>query len=196
MRDSELGQIRERLLALIQERAYTEGSFALSSGEQSDFYVNIKNIELSPEGAYLIGEMLYAHTEGIEFDALGGLAVGAVPMIASFERSCYDHQRPIEGFFVRVERKEHGTKQLIEGKLVDNARVIIVDDVVTSGRSVMDAVKAVEQHGGTVVLILSVVDREAGAKEHFKDAGYKFQSLFTKSDILQFADSQSTEVGS
>lgn len=184
MKGSEDDSVRHRLLELIRSKAYTEGEVTLSSGAKSDFYVNVKKIELSPEGSYLIGEMLYAETEGIDFDALGGLAAGAIPMIASFERSCYEHGRSVEGFFVRNERKSHGTLQLIEGVLPDKARVVVVDDVVTSGRSVMKTVKAVEECGATVILILAVVDREEGARELFAQEGYEFRSLFSKSDIV------------
>ena len=178
---------RERLLDLIRERSYLEGEVILSSGEKSDFYVNGKMVAMMPEGAHLIGEVVYDHIKDMEFDAIGGLAVGAVPMVTSIAVSCYHHGRNAEGFFVRVEAKSHGTKKIVEGLLPKHAQVIIVDDVVTSGKSVMKAIEAVEAENGEVVLVLAIVDRQAGAEELFRENGYKYQSIFTKEDVMAHA---------
>ena len=173
-----------KLMALIRNRALRHGDVTLASGEQSDFYIDGRMIAVCPEGAYRIGEVLFEETKDIEFDAMGGLAVGAVPMITSFVTSCFHRERDVEGFFVRAEAKSHGTKKLVEGRLKQGDRVIIVDDVVTSGGSVMKAIRAAEDVGARVVLVLSIVDRDRGAAEMFASHGYAYRSVFTKQDVL------------
>jgi orotate phosphoribosyltransferase len=178
---------REKLLSLIQNRAFMRGEVKLSSGQKSDFYVDGKMIEMHPLGAYLIGEALFEQVEGMGVNAVGGLAIGAVPLVTSLAVSCHLHGRDdIEGFFVREEAKSHGTMKTIEGKLPEGARVVIVDDVVTSGNSVLKAVEAVEGKGATVVAIVAIVDRDAGAKEFFAAKGYRYESIFTKQDVLGY----------
>lgn len=181
---------RDRLLSLIRDRAFLQGAVQLSSGEQSNFYVDGKMVAMMPEGAHLIGEVVYDHIKDMDFNAIGGLAVGAVPMVTSVAVSCFQHDREAEGFFVRVEAKSHGTKKVIEGRLPEHARVIMVDDVVTSGKSVLQAIDAVEKAGASVVLILSIVDRQAGAEELFKKMGYTYNSIFTKEDVMTHANAE------
>jgi len=178
-------QNRERLLSLIRERAYRSGEIKLSSGKVSDFYFDGKMVELMPEGAHLIGEVVFDEIKDGRFDAIGGLAVGAVPMVTSVVISCFHHGMKIEGVFVRSEAKSHGTRKVVEGKLSRGARVVIVDDVVTTGRSVMQAIEAVEAEGATVELVLAIVDRQEGAAEFFRDHGYPFRGVFTKTEVME-----------
>src|SRR5262245_60205686 len=160
---------REQLLALIQSRALTRGPVRLASGQVSDFYLDLKMIELSPPGSYLIGEVMYEFIRDLDIDAIGGLAVGAVPMVTSIVECCHRNDRDdIEGFFVRDEAKTHGTMKTIEGKLKKNARVVVVDDVITTGTSTEKAVNAVKKEGAEIVAILGIVDRGAGAAERFR----------------------------
>lgn len=182
---------RDRLLALIRERALLRGDVVLASGQKSSFYVDGKMIEVSPLGAYLIGEVIFDEIAELDIDAIGGLAVGAVPVVTSIMVSCHNHGREhMEGFFVREEPKSHGTKKLIEGQLPENARVVIVDDVVTSGGSVLKAVEAAEERGAEVVLILSIVDRNAGATELFASKGYEYKAIFKKEEVLENVPAQ------
>ncbi|MEX2118458.1 MAG: orotate phosphoribosyltransferase [Pirellulales bacterium] len=177
--------LRGQLLALLQDRAVLHRDVVLSSGEKSTFYIDGKMVEVSPLGAFLIGEVLYESLDGEAFDAVGGLAVGAVPLVTSLAISCHHHHRKdVEGFWVREEAKAHGTQKLIEGNLPDNAKVVIVDDVVTSGKSVMKAIDAVEARGAKVIRILSIVDRDRGARELFTQRGYEYRSIFTKDELL------------
>ena len=178
---------REKLLSLIQDRAFVRGEVTLSSGRKSDFYVDGKMIEMSPEGAYLIGEVLFEQIKDHDINAIGGLAVGAVPVVTSVAVSCYHHGKDVEGVFVRAEPKAHGTKKTIEGRLPENARVVVVDDVVTSGKSIMTAIEAIEERGGKIVLVLSIVDRDAGAREFFASQGYTYESIYSKQDVLGHA---------
>jgi orotate phosphoribosyltransferase len=175
---------RERLLTLIRDRALLRGDVKLSSGKQSDFYLDMKMIELLPQGSHLIGEVMFQEIADMDIDAIGGLAVGAVPMVTSIVDCCYRKEKDIEGFFVRDEIKKHGTMKKIEGRFPPNARVVIVDDVVTTGRSIDKALEAVREKGGEIVGIISIVDRDAGAKEHFAALGLDYRSVFTKQDVL------------
>jgi orotate phosphoribosyltransferase len=177
--------LKGRLLSLIRSRAYKSGEFKLASGRISDFYFDGKQVELMPEGAYLIGEVIFEEIKDGEFDAIGGLAVGAVPMVTSTVISCFHHGVNIEGIFVRPQAKSHGTRQVVEGKLNRGARVVIVDDVATSGRSLMQAIEAVEEAGATVELVLVIVNRQEGADELFRDKGYPFRCIFTKDEIAE-----------
>jgi len=177
-------EAREQLLRLVRERAFRQGEFTLSSGETSDYYVDGKMIEVHPEGATLIGETIYDRIKDLSVNAIGGLAVGAVPLVTSAVISCYRHRLQIEGFWVREEVKTHGTRKLIEGKLPGNARVVIVDDVITSGDSAQKAIDAVEAAGGKVVVIVALVDRQRGAREKFEKAGYVYDPLFTKDELF------------
>lgn len=175
---------RDRLLTLIRERAYREGEVTLASGQKSNFYVDGKMFEVSPEGAYLVGEVIYERIAQLDIDAVGGLAVGAVPMVTSIAISCWHHGKSLEGFFVRESAKSHGTMKTIEGKLPEKARVLMVDDVVTTGGSIFKAIEAAESRGATVVLVLAIVDRDAGAAELFASRGYRYESIFSKADVI------------
>jgi orotate phosphoribosyltransferase len=175
---------RDRLLSLIRERAYKRGEVTLASGAKSDFYIDGKMIEVSPLGAFLVGEVLFEEIAGLEIDAAGGLAVGAVPLVTSLVISCHHHGRNIEGFFVREEAKSHGTRKVIEGLLPAKARVAIVEDVVTSGGSSLKAIEAVEAQGAKVVAVISIVDRDAGAKAAFAQRGIDYRPVFSKQGVI------------
>jgi orotate phosphoribosyltransferase len=184
MGDQTVGQ-RERLLTLIRERSYRRGEIKLASGKTSDFYFDGKMVELMPEGAHLVGEVIFEEIKNHDFDAIGGLAIGAVPMVTSVVISCFQHGKKAEGFFVRPEAKGHGTRKRVEGLLPEDARVIIVDDVATSGGSLMQAIEAVEEQGATVALVLAIVNRQEGAEEFFRERGYPFRWIFTKEEVME-----------
>ena len=177
--------LRERLLSLLRERSYRSGEIKLASGKMSNFYFDGRMIELMPEGAYLIGEAFYDALKDVEFEALSGLAVGAVPIVTSAVISFYHHGKNVEGTFVRQEVKEHGTRKVVEGKLRAGDRVVVVDDVATSGNSLLQAIQAVEKLGATVELVLVIVDRQEGAEQLFREKGYPFRSIFTKTEVME-----------
>lgn len=175
---------RERLLRLLRERAVRRGKFTLASGEQSDYYIDGRMIEVHPEGATLIGEAIYQRIKELAPEAIGGLAVGAVPLVTAAVIACHNHGLAIEGFWVRADVKDHGMRKLIEGNFPDGARTVIVDDVITSGDSVQKAIDAVQAQGGKILRIVTIVDRQRGAKERFEQAGYVYDPLFTKDELL------------
>jgi orotate phosphoribosyltransferase len=176
---------RDRLLDLICERALKKGEFVLSSGERSNYYIDGKMIASTPEGATLIGQVLFQELRRRpEIRAIGGLEVGAVPLVTA--TLCVGHYedegRRIEGFWVRNKPKQHGTMKLIEGWHPQPVPVAIVDDVITSGNSVLKAIEAVEEAGATVAVVLALVDRDGAARERLK--GYDYCPIFTKDDLL------------
>lgn len=175
--------IDERLLELLRQRALSRGGYRLSSGKDSETYVDSKRVLLNSEALMLIGELIYQATKELRLRAIGGPEMGAVPMTASAILAYYLSGKVVEGFFVRKEAKEHGSKNTIEGLLRPGDQTLIVDDVVTTGRSVMRAIKEVEKVGARVAGVFCLVDREEGAKDLLSD--YRFFYLFTLKDLLK-----------
>ena len=174
----------QQLRDLLATRSIKHGSFRLASGAMSTYYMDARLTEVCSQGAYLIGEAIYQHTSHLAFDALGGLATGAIPLTTAAVISYHHHGRSVEGFWVRDKVKEHGTQKLVEGNLQPGARVVIVDDVITQGGSSLKAIKAVQDMGCEVVLVLALVDRLQGAAQLFAANGItQFQSVFSLRDF-------------
>ena len=174
---------RRRLREIIRDQSLLrDKEFQLVSGTTSNYYFDMKRTTHDPEGVSLVGDLLFDRVRDLDFEYIGGLATGAIAvMVAVCLRSW--PERPIRGFFVRDQAKDHGTKQLIEGFVEDGASVIIVEDVSTKGASAMKAVRAVEARGCRIVRVISVVDRLEGARENFARAGIPFDALFTTRDF-------------
>jgi orotate phosphoribosyltransferase len=173
-----------QLLELLRTRSFQLGEFRLASGKTSSYYIDGRMSAVYGPAAYLIGEALYERTRDIAFDAIGGLAVGAVPLTTAAVISYHLHGRPLDGFWVRDQAKDHGTKKLIEGKLPEGSRVVIVDDVITEGGSSVKAIDAVRERGCEVVRVICLVDRLQGARERFAANGIDcFESIFTIEDF-------------
>lgn len=179
------GNPRERLRHLIRTRSLlTEGQFTLSSGAESSVFFDMKRTMLHPEGANLIADAVLDRLAGRTVDAIGGLVMGAVPVVAVVCARSADRGRPIDGFFVRKEAKDHGTAKLIDGNFAEGARAVILEDVTTTGGSVLRAVDAVSAAGGSVVAVLTIVDRLEGAVDTFRARGLPFEAIFTRDDFL------------
>jgi orotate phosphoribosyltransferase len=179
--DLSLDQARDRLKELYRDRAFSFGTFTLASGKTSSYYINSKKVLFHGEAVALLGELLYQATSDLPIQAIGGLEVGAIPMAAAAAMRYHQHGRSIEGFFVRKETKGHGAKQRVEGEVKGGDRVAIIDDVLTTGGSVLQAIAEVEKIGATVLRVVCVVDRLQGAREAL--AGYDFRPLFTIRDL-------------
>jgi orotate phosphoribosyltransferase len=172
---------RERLRQLFHERALQFGDFTLASGQKSTYYVNSKRVLFHAEAITLLGELLYQSTKDLEFQAIGGLEVGAIPMAAAALTAFHRNGRSLEGFFVRKQAKEHGSRELIEGQVNPGDCVVVIDDALTTGGSVLQAIAAVEAKGATVVRVLCICDRLQGAAEAL--AKYDYRPLFTIRDF-------------
>lgn len=177
--------LRKRLAALIKERSFRRGNFTLASGKQSAYYFDSKPTMLAPEGATLLAELIVQEIGDIDADCVGGLEMGAVPLIAPVAMKSLETGRPLLGFFVRKAPKDHGTKQRIEGLDVAGRTAIILEDVTTTGGSAMQAVEEVLKAGGKVALVLSILDRGEGAAELYEAAGVPFKSLFRAEEFLR-----------
>ncbi len=175
---------RERLRQLLREHSLMFGEFTLASGKKSSFYFDSKRTTLLPEGAYLTAaEILRILREaGIEADAIGGMTLGADPIVCPVAALSHLEGPPLRAFIVRKEAKEHGTGRQIEGLLEPRSRVVIVDDVVTTAGSTLRAIEAVEAAGHTIVAVVCIVDREEGGTE--KLTRWPFLPIFRKSEIF------------
>ncbi len=183
---------KSKLLKLLREKSVFFGSFKLSSGATSNYYVDCKLTTLNPEGALLVGQVLYemidekAASLGIKIDAVGGLTMGADPValaigMASVKRNPHGYY---EIFSVRKTAKTHGQNKLIEGNFQRGNHVVVIDDVVTRGDSTLQAIQAVEQAGGSVEFVAVLVDRQEGGREKIEGKGYAVVSAFSKNDLL------------
>jgi orotate phosphoribosyltransferase len=174
---------RQRLREIIRDRSLLQDrGFVLSSGRSSNFFFDMKRTLLDPEGAGLVADLLFDMTRGEDVDAVGGLETGAIPIVALLCARSWP-EKPITGFFVRKEAKGHGTDQRIDGLLDPGSRVILFEDVTTTGGSVMQAAEQVRRVDCKIVRIISIVDRLEGAVDNFKAAGIAFESLFTWRDF-------------
>lgn len=172
---------REELLTLLKDKAVKWGKFTLSSGGTSDFYVDGKQITLSPRGAYLVATLILDMLKDEPVEAIGGPTLGADPIVAAVAALSQDTARPLPAFIVRSDQKKHGLQKRIEGILKPGMRVAVVDDVITQGTAVARAIEAVEEAGATVVKVLCLVDREEGGAEAL--AKYNFTPIFKKSKL-------------
>ena len=177
--------MRAKLIDLIAARSFGRKKITLASGRESNFYFDMKPTMFHPEGASLLARMILARLSRLDVDLVGGLEMGAVPLIASVSAFSHEAGRPIPGFFVRKAVKDHGTKKRIDGiDSVAGKKVAILEDVTTTGGSAIQAVEEVRAAGAEVVLVLSIVDRLEGAAESFAAAKVPFESLFTRDDFM------------
>jgi orotate phosphoribosyltransferase len=175
---------RDRLREIIRDRSLRRGGeFTLSSGEVSEYFFDMKKTMLDPEGANLIASEMLLLNELSKADAIGGLVMGAVPIVSVVCARSHYTDRPLPAFFVRKERKGHGTQQLIDGHLNRDSRVVLVDDVTTTGGSLLKAVEAARAEGCEVDTVVTVVDRLEGARENLAKNGIKLIALFTRADF-------------
>ncbi|KPJ49688.1 MAG: hypothetical protein AMJ41_02495 [candidate division Zixibacteria bacterium DG_27] len=174
---------REKLLQLLKEKALRFGQFVLASGRKSDYYINGKLVSLDPEGLYLLSEIILDRVKNDKVDAIGGMTLGADPMVGGVIVLAGQRGLPLRGFIVRKERKGHGTESQVEGTLRKGDRVVIVEDVSTTGGSSLKAIKVVEELGCQVVKVIALLDRDEGTRENFSKGGYKYEPIFTTSDL-------------
>ncbi|MFO8010402.1 MAG: orotate phosphoribosyltransferase [Dehalococcoidia bacterium] len=169
----------ERLRELVIERSFSYGYFTLSSGKESLYYFDGRLTSLWPEGAYLIGKSILRVVREARLQAVGGPTIGADPIVSAVALMSYLEGSPIPGFIVRKEPKKHGGQRHIEGILPEKANVAIVDDVVTTGGSLLRVIEVVEAAGCHVGQVIVVVDRQEGGSDEIKNRGYELTSLLS-----------------
>ena len=180
---SDLPRKREKLLTIIRRQSLLQNrDFRLASGGSSNFFFDMKRTMFHPEGASLVTDLLFDALKEEDFDYIGGLETGAIPIVAALCVRSWP-EKPIRGFFVRKEVKGHGTDQRVDGLLERGSKVILVEDVTTTGGSAMQAVNEAQQYECAILKVISVVDRLEGAEENFRAAGIKFEALFTWRDF-------------
>ena len=177
---------RDVLLGLILERALLydpEKGFKLSSGKRSPYYFDCKRITLFSEAVLLIGEALWEKAGSPEIKAVGGLTLGADPLVMAVCAYVGLQKIPLEGFIVRKEPKGHGTQRWIEGHVPPGSKALIVDDVLTTGKSILQAIERSEEAGLKVAKVVVLIDREEGGRKNITARGYDFSSVFTFGEI-------------
>lgn len=179
-------EARERLRQLISELAVVRGKVTLASGKEADYYVDLRRITLHHEASRLVGQVMLdlIDSAGIEFDAAGGLTMGADPVGHAIMRTAGDNDRAIDTFVVRKAQKSYGMGRQVEGPSVVGRRVVAVEDTSTTGGSALTAVEALSNAGAEVVAVAVIVDRATGAKEHIEEiAGVPCLYAYSKSDL-------------
>ena len=179
---------RARLIEIVKARSFQEGpEMKLASGKMSTFYFNMKPTMLDSEGAHLIAGLILDQLQGVDADLIGGLEMGAVPIAASAAAVAHERGRKLPAFFVRKQAKQHGTQSLVEGlargETMSGKRVVIVEDVTTTGGSAIKAAEAIRASGATIVRVITIVDRLDGADAAFAAAGMDFHPLLTLADF-------------
>lgn len=186
-----LDSLKTRLAALLYERSYMEGDFTLSSGRKSDYYFDCRQSSLNPEGAWLIGSIfLHMIKEHKDIKAVAGMTMGADPLVTATSLAAYHGGQYLPALIVRKEPKGHGAGRSVEGmaNVTPGAGVVMLEDVVSTGGSVLKACKAVEQAGLKVQCVMCILNREEpGGAEAFAEAGYPLHSVFTRPELVAFA---------
>ncbi len=175
-------QIKQELLAILQKKSVILGQIRLASGKMSSFYIDGKMTSLDRDGVVLAAKIFLANLGDV--DAVGGPTMGADPFLGALLYEAHLQQRPLKAFIVRKDVKSHGTMKMIEGPLAKGDRVTLIEDVITTGGSVLKAAEAVKQAGCTVTRILCLLDRKEGAREAFAAAGIPYFSIFSKDDLV------------
>lgn len=177
---------RRELRGLVLAHSVERRRVTLSSGRESDLYLDLRRTLMRPRGLRLAGELVLERLlDGPAVDAVGGMAVGAVPLVSAVLAAAAQHdpEGPLLGFFVRKEAKRHGLGRRIEGAFAPGQRVALVEDTTTTGGSTLEALEAVSAEGGKVARVLCVVDRGEGAREAFAERGLALEPLFTREEI-------------
>ena len=169
------------LLEQIKKKAIVHGKVTLSSGKEADYYVDLRRITLDHKAAPLVGKVMLKLTKDLDFDAVGGLTLGADPVATAMMHVAAKKGRKLDSFVVRKEGKAHGLQRRIEGPDVAGKRVLAVEDTSTTGGSVLAAIEALKEAGAIVVGVAVIVER--GAEQAIKDAGYKYYAAYSLKDL-------------
>lgn len=182
-------ELRRRLACILAEKSYKEGDFTLASGKKSEYYFDCRQTALNAEGSWLIGNLFYDMVKNMPVVAVAGMTLGADPLVSSVTVVSHEHGHPLDGLLVRKEAKGHGTGQYVEGLANVKAgdSVVMLEDVVTTGGSVLTACERVKAAGLNVIGICAVLDREEGGREKLEAAGYSLSAIFTRKELVEAA---------
>ncbi len=184
MEKQNLAELKKKLFDLLNKGALKRGKFVLSSGKESNYYLDGRVITLTPQGVYLVASIILEMIKDESLDAIGGPTLGADPIVGALAALSYINNQPIKTFIVRKQAKEHGTQRQVEGpELKKGARVILIDDVATSGKAILEAKEALDKIGVIAQKAIVIVDRNQGATENLAKAGLKLESIFKIADF-------------
>ena len=183
-----ISALKDSLMDYILERAFMyspEEPFTLASGEKSPYYLDCRKATLYTPSYSLVGSLFWEEIRFLNVQAVAGMSIGADPIVGAILAKAAEENVELEGLLVRKEPKKYGTKKLIEGNVVPGQRVVVVEDVITTGGSVLKAVESAQKEGLVVAKVLALVDREAGGRERIESEGYSFFAFFTLSEIIE-----------
>jgi len=178
---------RERLVELLRERSFERKRVTLASGRESDFFIDCKQTILTAEGHALVGELMFDALDALpQCDAVAGVELGGCPLASAVSLISYLRDRPLPALYVRKETKDHGSRRLIEGDraLTPGTRVVLLEDVITTGGSTLKAKEKLSAAGATVVGVIALVDRLEGGADAIRNAGIPLVSICTRRDFL------------
>ena len=180
-------EMRKRLAEIILEKSFRysdDPPFTLASGRTSNYYFNCKPTTLNPEGMNLIGSILFDMLRNVDVCAAGGLTLGADPIANALSLISYQQGKPIKSFIIRKDVKAHGTKSAVEGDVKSGEKVVIIDDVITTGGSTITAIERAREAGLDIELVIALIDREEGGRENIAKYVDRIESVFTRSEIM------------
>ena len=186
MAASTIAEDKARLFVLLKTQAFVRGKFILSSGKESDFYLDARLVTLSPAGAYLAGKIILDMTKDDALDAIGGPTLGADPMVGAVASLSHQAGKPINTFIIRKQPKAHGKQQQIEGPaLKEGASVVIIDDVATTGKAFVESIEVLHKINVKIQKAVCIIDRQEGAREALAQYHVPLESMFTVSEFLK-----------
>lgn len=187
--NSDMLERKRRLARLLREKSYREGNFTLTSGRKSDYYFDCRVTALSAEGSWLIGTLFNDMLADFAIRGVGGMTLGADPLVSAVTVISHERGRPLAGLLVRKEAKSHGTGQFVEGlgNFAKGDQVAMLEDVVTTGGSLLKACGRVAECGISITAACCILDREEGGREALAAAGYNLLALYTRKELLELA---------
>ncbi len=180
--------MKDRLIQLILEKAFKyseEPVFKLVSGRMSNYYFNCKAVTLHPEGMHLIGNIILDMIKDSGARGIGGLTLGADPIADAVAYTSYLRGKPVEAFVVRKTAKAHGTMQWVEGNVTAGDKVVIVDDVITTGKSTIEAINKAKEAGLDIVQVIAMIDRQEGGRQNIEALGVSVEAVITREEVME-----------
>lgn len=188
-----IGEMKKRLAEIIIEKSFRYSDnppFTLVSGRTSNYYFNCKPTTMDPEGMNLVGEILFEMLREADVSAAGGLTLGADPIANALSLISYQRGRPIKSFTIRKDVKDHGTKSAVEGDVAPGEKVVIIDDVITTGGSTITAIERASAAGLVVEQVIALIDREEGGRENILRHVARVEAVFTRSEIMSLYEAR------